>query len=396
MKKLSILLVFITLSAFSQNIKKVKIDSKILNHERELLIYTPWEFEEEPNKKFEVFYVFDSQARELFDFVHATLQFHRPQNVSFIVVGIISPYYEAQNWVRNTEMLPKPNHKQTIEYYGGYLGKADEFLEFIQQEAMPYVDSNYRTLPKKIAVGHSNSATLIMYSFLKKQNMFTDYIAVSPNFAYDEEQIVDSMKVFNIESVNNNSFLFLSNANENEKTGWKGWGKARERAYNITEQWKKNSKITIKMNRFKNESHMSSFPLGALNGIKSFLEYQYSNSNNLKLYYQTIEEKGLIKIDANFLNTFAYDALEKNKPLRALEIINWAIERFPDNSNIYDSKADFYERLEAFEDAKKSSKKAIEVLEKNKETIDSKLYSETLKYYQDKLKNIENKQNKPN
>jgi len=391
MKNLRLLLVFVTFSAFGQNIEKVDLNSKFLNHERELLIYTPWEFEEEPNQKFEVFYVFDSQARELFDFVHSTLQFYRPQPVSFIVVGIISPYYEAQNWGRNTEMLPIPNHEETIEKYGGYLGKTDAFLDFIQKEAMPYIDSKYRTLPKKIAVGHSNSATMLMYSFLTRQNMFTDFIALSPNFAYDNEQIVDSMNSFNIETMNSNTFLFLGNANESEKTGWKGWGKAREKAYDILKEWKSNTKTTIEIQRFENESHWSSFPFGALNGIKAFLEYQYCDLNNIKTYYEDLEVKGLIEMNSNFLNALAYDALEKGKPEKAVLIINWAIKKYPNDTNLYDSKGEFYERLEAFDNAKNSYKKGIEVLRKNMVNMDDKAYVETLKHYQEKLKRLENR-----
>jgi hypothetical protein len=73
---------------FAQKIETVNIESKIYGGQ-EIMIYTPRLYEEYPHKKYEVVYVFDSQARQYFDYVHSSLTFLNSA-VPMIVVGVIS------------------------------------------------------------------------------------------------------------------------------------------------------------------------------------------------------------------------------------------------------------------------------------------------------------------
>ncbi|MDR2824600.1 MAG: hypothetical protein LBB41_05315 [Prevotellaceae bacterium] len=89
-KVLIILIILISVSGFGKKIYTEKVFSKNLNPEREFLVHTPVEFDENPQQRFDIMYVFDSQAREYFDFIHSVIPFciNRP----FIVVEIISPF----------------------------------------------------------------------------------------------------------------------------------------------------------------------------------------------------------------------------------------------------------------------------------------------------------------
>lgn len=220
----------------SQNIEEIKLFSEILNQNRNFLIYKPEETYYSASKRFEVIYVFDAQSREVFDFIHSSIKFIDP-NLDFIIVGIQSPYLEIGNhaYGRNDDMLPKALNDETKRKFfnENTNGNADAFKEHIEKELFPLIENNYRTLPLRVAIGHSNSATFLSYCFLKKPDMFDAYILQSPNLAYDKEQLVKRFEEFNFEDIENKKFLFFSNGNESSDSGWKGWRSAREKIYNV-------------------------------------------------------------------------------------------------------------------------------------------------------------------
>ena len=87
-------------------VENVKIQSKALNQERDILIYTPTDYDWRTNEYFNVIYVFDSQNREFFDYTSAIVSFLTDGNQSFIIVGISSPYNEKLDYSRNNDLLP--------------------------------------------------------------------------------------------------------------------------------------------------------------------------------------------------------------------------------------------------------------------------------------------------
>ena len=131
MKYIGILLFFLSFSLYGQHIESKKIDSKVLGQSRNIWIYTPWQYEEFPEKKREVIYVFDAQAREYFDVVHSTIQFFGGEEYAFIVVGVESPFIKEKKQSRNTDFLPKPVNEETIKKYGEFVGGADGFISFL-------------------------------------------------------------------------------------------------------------------------------------------------------------------------------------------------------------------------------------------------------------------------
>jgi hypothetical protein len=233
----------------AQSIARVetkKIQSKFLKQERELLIYTPIDYDWRINEYFDVIYVFDSQNREFFDYTNSIISFLPNNGKSFIVVGITSPFNEELNYGRNNDLLPVLTTEDSKKRYGTYSGNADNFLEFITNEVVPFVDNNYRSLTTKIAVGHSLSASFLLYSIIKKPNLFSDYIAISPNLAYDNEFLTQGLISFDYTKIKNKTFLYLSNADEGIEY-WKEWKPAREKLYNFFDNRLKNEKITIKI-----------------------------------------------------------------------------------------------------------------------------------------------------
>ncbi|MDH3208495.1 MAG: alpha/beta hydrolase-fold protein [Gemmatimonadota bacterium] len=66
-------------------------------------------------------------------------------------------------------------------------GGGPELLDFIANDALPYVDSHYRTRPTGRALyGHSAGGAFAFYSLLHSEGAFSRYIIASPAFWYDD------------------------------------------------------------------------------------------------------------------------------------------------------------------------------------------------------------------
>lgn len=291
-----LLLLFPFNHAFAQHIARVeniKIQSKIMNQEREILVYTPTDYDYRINEHFEVIYVFDSQSREFFDYTSSTISFLTNATKNYIVVGITSPYNKELDYSRNNDLLPVLQTRKSIERYGRYSGNADNFLEYVTTEVVPYINSNYRTMNHSIAVGHSLGASFVLYSLVKKPNVFKNYIAISPNLAYEDEKLGKALMDFDYTKFESITYLYLSNANEGIGY-WEEWKPAREKVHSFFNNFLKEEKIAIEIADYSNNNHWNTFPPSLNNALEYYFENildKQINELSKEEYHVTIRVK---------------------------------------------------------------------------------------------------------
>ncbi len=214
-------------SVVAQEIARVEykeFDSKNFPFKRPVLIYTPEQYDTNTQSDYDVIYVFDAQGRSRFGLVEnlmhygcqiETLPDEEPRQ--YIVVGVASPY------------LPEYNHQREMDFYSAPVNlpkdtmpegfaQAPQFKKFLKDELIPYINSNYRTTGHTLAVGHSLSASFILDA-LETEDMFDDYIALSPNLEWDKGIWANGLINYDF-SNGKPRYFFLSMANENEDTGW--------------------------------------------------------------------------------------------------------------------------------------------------------------------------------
>ena len=295
-----------TFNVIGQNIarvEKVSIASKALDQQRDILIYTPVDYDWRTNEFFNVIYVFDSQNREFFDYTSSMISFLTDNSKSFIVVGISSPYIEELDYARNNDLLPVLETKSSIDRYGKYSGNAENFFDYVSTEVIPYVDANYRTLSNRLAIGHSLSASFVLHSFLKKQDLFNNYIAVSPNLAYDDDKLANRLVNFDYSELKSTTYLYLSHANEGIEY-WKEWKPAREKVYTFFEEKLDNEKLKVQIEGFKEKNHWNTFP-PSLNKALGFYFQNISGIQEKELsseaYEVTIKVKTLKEQDTVYI-----------------------------------------------------------------------------------------------
>jgi predicted alpha/beta superfamily hydrolase len=370
MKNFLITLLFCLLYACcpAQQIDTLSINSSFLKEQRTVIVYTPWQYRFNPNLHFDVLYVFDAQAREYFDMVTSTVAFQSNNICPMIIVGIISND-------RNKDFLPNNQIKATAEHYNGHLGNADLFMSFIKNEVNPLINENYRTLPKRTAVGHSNGATFITYCFLKDPTIFDSYIAISPNFAYDSMQLVRSLQQFDPNIIEKKKFFYLCNAGGEPETG--DWITARRAVVSIMQNKNYVQHLEVVTDDFSaSESHGTVFQIGVLKGLRKYFTSAYFNAQNLVAYYEELREKKQGDLNADNLNRTAYNFYYMGNPAGALKILLWANKLFPEDLNLYDSMGEMYIHLKQNANARKNFILLDKLIEKRKTKLSLEDYKQ--------------------
>lgn len=209
----------VTVAQETARVEQVALHSKYYDFERPVFIFTPVGYDEFTETDYDVMYVFDAQDRSKFDLAHSLLDFTGSEDPderrNFIVVGVCSPYIPEKNHYRNLDYLPMPIH----DTEGRYKGNSRDMKLFVKEELMPYIDSHYRTSGRTVGIGHSLSASFVLDSMVSDE-LFDDYIAISPNLGYDEYRLADDLINYPFKSMTAPRFLYLSMGNEITGSSW--------------------------------------------------------------------------------------------------------------------------------------------------------------------------------
>jgi predicted alpha/beta superfamily hydrolase len=169
----------------------LKINSSITGQEYVLHISLPQHYED-TNKTYPVVYLLDSQ----WDFPLVTAiygdQYYDGFMPSTIIVGITwggeNPNYDAR---RAFDLTPTNNGKPAE------FGDAEKFLSFIKKEVIPFIDSKYRTNKNnRTLAGHSLGGLFTLYTLFTETELFNQYIAGSPAWAWDNASLFKYMENF--------------------------------------------------------------------------------------------------------------------------------------------------------------------------------------------------------
>jgi len=151
------------------------------------------------SEKFPVLYITDANGgigmAELMHWLH--LGGDAPR---FIVVGIGYPVDHALGGssIRNRDLTPTPSAQLEAEFglpvdgvpsitSGKKSGGAKEFLSFIRDELVPFVDKNYNTIQgDRGYFGDSLGGLFGLYTLFHEPDTFSRYIIGSPSIWYDD------------------------------------------------------------------------------------------------------------------------------------------------------------------------------------------------------------------
>jgi predicted alpha/beta superfamily hydrolase len=393
--KLYVLLLFVFAHAFSkaQSIDTLSITSKVFNSTRKVMVALPSGYSSNPNGKYVVAYLFDSQSADFFNYYRSTIKYLTQQGYiqPLILVGIAS-----EN--RQYEFTPIAQTPQGLKYFQKS-GGAQLLARHLKEEVLPLIAQKYRSNGYNIGIGHSLGATFVTYCLLKAPELFNATIAVSPNYQYDDQQLVHKFDSLANSKILNHRYLYLTHGNgdayEDE------FKKGSNKIDSILE--KRN--ITGLRWQFKsmdNDSHGTTAMEGIFKGlIALYRELTISDKqinafykdkqtpfvDHMKAYYQTASTWSGLKLPmVDDLNNIGYNCYYAGKNTEAIAVFKWALALYPDNINLYDSMGEIQMNTGNKTEALSYYTKGLAVIKQQQSIIDSKKYNSLTHRFEEQIK----------
>lgn len=162
------------------------LQSTVLHEERQINIALPYAYD--TSKAYPVVYVLDGGMDE--DFLHITglFQFFGMMYglQEFIVVGVV-------NVDRKRDFTFAPMDSTYIREFPT-TGHSGDFIQFLKQELIPFVQQNYRVNDTALYIGQSLGGLLTTEIVLHHPSMFSHYFIVSPSIWWDNGRLLEEAK----------------------------------------------------------------------------------------------------------------------------------------------------------------------------------------------------------
>jgi predicted alpha/beta superfamily hydrolase len=79
-------------------------------------------------------------------------------------------------------------------------GQSAAFIQFLQTELVPYINSQYRTNGNTTLIGQSLGGLLATEILLKNEQLFSNYVIVSPSLWWNRQSLLTMLKKHTIQS----------------------------------------------------------------------------------------------------------------------------------------------------------------------------------------------------
>lgn len=181
------------------------IDSAVLEEERDVWIYLPRSFthdrENNPDAQYPVVYLLDGNGH--FRSVAGMLYQLSTVNGNRVLPEMIMVGFPNTDRMRDLT----PTHTD------GTTGGGEAFLDFIETEAIPYIEANYPASQYRSFIGHSLGGLMVIETLVERPELFSNYIAIDPSLWWDEQAILHKAEGALNEKNFNGKSLFVSVAN---------------------------------------------------------------------------------------------------------------------------------------------------------------------------------------
>jgi predicted alpha/beta superfamily hydrolase len=188
----------------NEGVVRTSLRSEILQETREVIITLPRSYSAQ--KEYPVLYGLDGGSAKVHDAASVlevlAANGYAPET---IVVGIPNPSMEARQRDLTPPYMLSDNDDTTSA-----LGSGDKFLEFMQQELIPWVDNQYSTSGYRLFSGNSRGGLIVLHSLMTKPDLFQARFCYSTPFWRQDEIILQKLDQYVAKTDSLNTFLFFS------------------------------------------------------------------------------------------------------------------------------------------------------------------------------------------
>lgn len=193
----------------------VKLFSRILGEERELIIHLPRNYDS--TQKYPVMYVLDGGSQDKHIAAKFDVLTEAGCTPKTIIVGI--PNMTAENRKRN---LTPPFMRVDNDDQASKSGEADKFIVFMESELFPFIENKYPASEVRLISGNSRGGLFVMYSLMYKPDLFQARFCFSAPFWRQDNILISKVDYFLSTMDTLHTFIYMSageNETENIKNG---------------------------------------------------------------------------------------------------------------------------------------------------------------------------------
>lgn len=228
-------------------------------------------------------------------------------------------------------------------------GGAPKFLQFLQKELIPFVESNYRTHPYRILEGHSFGGLFSVYALMENPELFDAIIIQSPALWWNSEEMTKKATAFFKSHSDLNKAIYFGIG------GGDGWGMQQE-LIRYTDVIKNSNPKNLRWmhEEVGSEGHDDARLILNYYGLK----FIFSDLKPSEEFQERYSDEAFLKGEQRLMDKYGEDAkrpvgdyydlgmkLTNNEnPLGAITVFKRASEAYPKYVGILTNLAQLYEK----------------------------------------------------
>lgn len=359
--------------------------SESLEEHRRFYVQLPTSYEPGSNQKYPVCYILDGEM--LLPTVHNVQEFYSGGYMpEMVLIGIVNDHDRTKNLT--ISKIKNYDGKSWNENTGG----ASDFIQFIEKELIPLVEQKFPVTSYRTLIGHSYGGLFTIYTLLNYPELFSNYLAIDPSLDWDGQAILAQAKAQFISKDYKNKSLFISLSGQlhmqdysitienvmQDSSDFTLFARSNINFSNFIQK-NKGDELAYEWKFYPRDLHGTvPFPSIMDGLIFNFAWYQMEKTDRINSFDTPKEElKELIRYRAtklrdNFgyaeppypvelLNMSGYMNMDMEQYDKAKMYFDFAIEYYPNDPNVYDSMADYYDRTKDYKNALKYVSKAYEI-----------------------------------
>ena len=190
------------------------IQSKILGEKRKIWVHVPDSGPQGLYAKqyFPVVYLLDGDAH----FASVTGMIHQLSSVNGNTICPQMIIVAIPNTRRSWDLTPTKGDNSNPWVDSTFIantGGGVEFMNFMEKELIPYIDSKYPTQDYRMLIGHSLGGLMAVHALFHHTELFNSYVSIDPSIWWSSQQLLKEIKNASDQKDYKGRALYLAIAN---------------------------------------------------------------------------------------------------------------------------------------------------------------------------------------
>ena len=271
-------------------------------------------------------------------------------------------------------------------------GKADVFLDYIEKELIPFVDSSYKTSEFRILQGHSLGGLLSLYTVQARPELFSAHYAFSPSLHWGDNKTVEKIITYLSSRESLQQFIYMNLGDEIVKSEYEPRNTMRTSFLRLQAFFKEQSisGLRVKSEVLKSLPHAATNITGLVNATNELYRYwvlpfdaMEKGPEAIAEHYEKLSSDLYREVkprmeSVNFAADYVTNGI--NSPERGMELLKYNAALYPDSALVNFNLAKGYKQREEMELAKKYGHKSLKLTASEDEELTASItkFLETL------------------